>query len=122
MSVNVAVTRFIRGLAIFGLAACVACSGGAKVQSDGSVHVDGNDRLRFVPDHLTVTAGKHRFAFSNVGQLQHEFRIVGVYTTGTISGGHSASFEATVQAGTYQFVCRTDNHDKSGMVGTLVVK
>jgi uncharacterized cupredoxin-like copper-binding protein len=93
----------------------------AKGASSGSVRIDGNDKLRFVPDHLTMTAGKHHFVFSNVGQLRHEFRIVGVYTTGTVAGGSSGAFDATLSAGTYQFVCRIDDHDKSGMIGTLTV-
>jgi len=103
-------------IALLVLASC------AKGASSGTVQIDGNDKLRFVPDRLTLTAGKHHFAFRNVGQLNHELRVVGVYTTGTIAGGSSGSFDATVAKGTYQFVCRIDNHDRSGMVGTIVVR
>jgi plastocyanin len=116
--------------AVLLLVVSVACAGGPAMQS-GPVRIEGNDRLRFEPDDVKITGGKHRFTFANAGGLAHDFRIstapgafgtdTDVYASRSVPGGRSVSFEFELQKGTYEFVCRVDNHDRSGMRGKLVV-
>jgi uncharacterized cupredoxin-like copper-binding protein len=110
------VTRVARAIPLLLLVAATSCSGATKF-GNGPVRIEGNDRLRFKPDSITIASGKHRFVFANVGGLTHDLR-----STKSVPGGQSVSFEYTLQTGTYEFVCRVDNHDQAGMRAKLIVK
>lgn len=47
---------------------------GVKTMVDRTVHIDMNDQMRFVPDHITVKQGETiRFLVKNVDEIDHEF-------------------------------------------------
>src|SRR4051794_27670663 len=90
----------------------------------------GADEYSFEPKTVTVNAGTSkpspvRFVLRNNGSLAHDLHVVkdGQDLGGTpiFAPGKSASGEATLGPGTYQFLCTVGDHAALGMKGTLVV-
>ncbi|MEA2274240.1 MAG: hypothetical protein QOI98_2948, partial [Solirubrobacteraceae bacterium] len=84
----------------------------------------------FEPKHVTVNAGTSkpsvvRFVLRNNGSLAHDLHVEkdGVDLGGTpiFAPGKTASGEATLGPGSYQFLCTVGDHAALGMKGTLTV-
>jgi uncharacterized cupredoxin-like copper-binding protein len=117
-----------------GLAALLgACGGGSGsdgvaltpgVAADGTVVIVGTDGMRFIPDPLTVTAGKRNFVFDNVGVIYHEIAISvnGQFLMRrSIPGGTTYAFSLQLAPGTYEVSCHEPGHYEAGMKSTLIV-
>lgn len=90
--------------------------------------VVGHDDLSFEPEELTVEAGTYTFIFRNEGKTVHQFALSSeeghdqhVGDTGEIDGGQTATFEATLEEGTYEMACHLPGHFEGGMHGTITV-
>lgn len=74
------------------------------------------------PEKLTAEAGAVRFEVTNHGQTDHNFSIQGVGGTQMIPPGESAVLQvASIEEGTYTFICEVAGHADGGMKGTLTV-
>jgi plastocyanin len=128
--------------AAMALLALTGCGGGDDKNGDGgqkngSVTVGHNqpiafgaDEYSFEPKSVTVNAGTSkpsvvRFVLRNNGALAHDLHVEkdGQDLGGTpiFAPGKSASGQATLGPGTYEFLCTVGDHAALGMKGTLVV-
>jgi plastocyanin len=112
-------------------------NGGDGGQKGDSVTVGHNQPIAFgateyafTPKTVTVNAGTSkpslvRFVLRNNGSLAHDLHVEkdGQDLGGTpiFAPGNSASGQATLGPGTYQFICTVGDHAALGMKGTLVV-
>jgi len=77
------------------------------------------------PGNPTLPAGKATFEVSNDGQVPHSLEIEGggaEFATEVLQGGDSATLEADLKAGEYEWYCPVGNHADMGMKGTLTVE
>jgi plastocyanin len=77
------------------------------------------------PANPTLDAGKATFEVSNDGQVPHALEIEGngeEVKTDVLQGGDSATLEADLKPGEYEWYCPVGNHADQGMKGTLTVK
>jgi plastocyanin len=114
-------------LVLLALLTAVAC---AKDDSETTVEVGARD-YRFVPKTLDVKSGDVTFSVENTGKKTHEFEIFRGNSTDEddlvdeiedITPGLTKELNATLEAGTYTFICNVDDHLKRGMKGTLRVQ
>src|SRR4051794_9408604 len=124
------------------LLALAGCGDGDHKNGDGGQNKDsvtvghnqpiafGADEYSFEPKNVTVNAGTSkpsvvRFVLRNNGALAHDLHVEkdGQDLGGTpiFAPGKSASGQATLGPGTYQFLCTVGDHAALGMKGTLVV-
>lgn len=79
----------------------------------------------FEPGTMTVAAGTIDFKVKNIGKEGHEFEIFSgdtlVDEVEDISPGLTRTLTATLQPGTYTYVCKEAGHEEKGMKGTLTV-
>jgi len=131
------------------LAACSSDDGGDAASgktADRTVEIDATDSLRFDPTTLRARAGETiKFVITNDGRVDHEFAIGSAVfqakldetPSGEHGGGHGGGDVpdggelVTVDAGktatlTYTmsdvaptYVCYVDDHNTSGMKGTV---
>jgi plastocyanin len=79
------------------------------------------------PSTLNLKAGTYVIQLQNSGKLPHDLHIVDssnqpvAGTTAVLEAGGTASFTATLKAGTYTMFCAVDGHRAQGMQGTVVV-
>jgi plastocyanin len=79
------------------------------------------------PSTLNLKAGTYVIQLQNGGKLPHDLHIVDssnqpvAGTTAVLEAGGTASFTATLKAGTYTMFCAVDGHRAQGMQGTVVV-
>jgi plastocyanin len=128
--------------ALVALLALAGCGGGDDKNADGGQKKDsvtvghnqpiafGADEYSFEPKNVTVNAGTSkpsvvRFVLRNNGALAHDLHVEkdGQDLGGTpiFAPGKSASGQATLGPGTYEFLCTVGDHAALGMKGTLVV-
>jgi plastocyanin len=78
------------------------------------------------PSSITVTEGRYRVRFQNIGSMTHELAILDSDrgSIGNISAavGETATFDVDLEPGSYQMICREMGHAPAGMVGTLTVE
>ena len=125
----------VAALAIAAAGALVAACGGSGTASGGaatggpagSVAVEATE-YKFTPSTLTVPAGSVTFSVKNGGTEEHEFEIFnadGTTVVDEIEGlvpGLTKPLTVTLEAGSYQFMCKLNGHDQLGMKGTLTVQ
>ncbi|MEI6663616.1 MAG: plastocyanin/azurin family copper-binding protein [Actinomycetes bacterium] len=82
--------------------------------------------LQYVPSALAAKAGKVTITFTNPSPVPHNLAIfdsqgheVGTEMEPFANGTHKTT--ATVQPGTYTFMCQVPGHSAAGMKGKLVV-
>jgi iron uptake system component EfeO len=112
------------------VALVAACGGGSTPASlapapSGTVAVEAKE-YQFTPSTLTVPAGSVTFSVRNAGAEEHEFEIF--KSDGTVLDeieglvpGLTKPLTVTLEAGTYQYLCKLNGHDQLGMKGTLTV-
>jgi plastocyanin len=77
------------------------------------------------PANPKVQAGKVTFEVENDGSAPHALEIEGGGTevkTEVLEGGQSATLEADLAAGEYEWYCPVGDHAAKGMKGTLIVE
>ncbi|WP_164689295.1 plastocyanin/azurin family copper-binding protein [Herpetosiphon llansteffanensis] len=129
----------------------VAAGGGGAAPAGGGAGLTVNSgdaaSMTFAETELSANAGEVTVSFNNAGTLPHNLVIVKpgeeqkavdsavanapdftpsadlvLGTTKTINGGETASVSATLEPGTYSYICAYPGHFASGMKGTLTVK
>ena len=77
------------------------------------------------PANPTAKAGKVTFDVVNEGSAPHALEIEGngaEFETDVLDGGGTATLEADLEAGEYEWYCPVGNHADQGMKGTLTVE
>jgi plastocyanin len=100
-----------------------ADTGGADA-SEGGTNVSLTD-FAIDPANPTATAGKVTYQVSNDGQVPHALEIEGggeEFETKVLNAGESATLEADLKAGEYEWYCPVGNHAQMGMEGKLTVE
>lgn len=80
---------------------------------------------RFEPARIEVKKGERvTVRLHNVGTEQHEWELDAFHVEipRTRPGGTNQVTFTADKAGTFEYVCRVDNHDKKGMRGFFIVK
>lgn len=85
--------------------------------ADDEVQVALQD-FAFSPADITIAAGG-KVELTNTGQAPHTFTLTDTDVDVTVEAGEDASVDITLDAGTYELMCRF--HAGQGMVGTLTV-
>lgn len=79
--------------------------------------------FRFAPANATAQRGQVTFRVTNTGQIVHNFKLpqqtVGVES---IDPGQTVTVNASLQPGTYRFVCDIPGHEDAGMHGEVTVR
>lgn len=75
---------------------------------------------------LTVPAGEIRFVLNNVGTLAHNFQVrlpdgTNLKKTRNVGPKKSGELVITLEPGNYLIACPISDHDKRGMLRTLIV-
>ena len=119
--------RSLRFISVVGLSAglALAACGGDDDDSTSAttafagqtVKVEATDALKFVPDHLTATAGVIRIVQDNTGSTTHTF----VIEDHDFKLTNDDSGDIDLTAGDYVFYCDIPGHRAAGMQGTLTV-
>jgi plastocyanin len=115
--------QLLTGLAALGLLLTgTACED--KSEPGAAIGVEAKD-FEFVPASLTGKAGKLIFSITNTGSAVHEFEIFKGRTlideVEDIAPGVKRILSVTIDAGTYEYACKIDDHYERGMKGTLKV-
>lgn len=77
------------------------------------------------PANPTAQAGSVTYEVVNEGNAPHALEIEGngvEVATDVLDGGGSATLEADLEAGEYEWYCPVGNHADQGMKGTLTVE
>ena len=116
--------------AVLALAACggtqPATSGPAASLPAGTIAVEAKE-YAFTPSAISVEAGEVTFQVRNAGTEEHEFEVFeadGTTVIDEVEGlvpGLTKDLTLTLEAGSYQFMCKLNGHDQLGMKGTLTV-
>lgn len=80
--------------------------------------------LAFKPSKLTVPADTDiTIELKNTGVLAHDFMISSLdISSGLINPGETGSVQASIPAGSYEFICSVEGHADAGMYGTLTAE
>ena len=90
----------------------------------------GASEYKFEPKNVIVNSGTTkptvvRFVMRNNGSLAHDLHVQkdgkDLGGTPTFGPGRTASGQATLSPGTYEFICTVGDHAALGMKGTLTV-
>jgi plastocyanin len=105
--------------------ALVACGGGGTpTTSTSKVSADAAE-FTFTPSALEAKAGDVlEVTLVNKGTIEHDLTIdaLGIKAYAAVGKTATATTEAALTAGTYEFYCSIAGHKEAGMVGTLTVK
>lgn len=82
--------------------------------------------LKFEPAALTAKAGEVTVTYKNPSAVPHNLAILGsdgkpLGNEMKIITNSEGTTTATVEAGTYKFICEVPGHEQGGMVGELTV-
>ena len=113
----------------------VASAGAAAVSNkpvaakDGKLEIDANPTgaLAFVAKKAEAPAGALQILSLNKATVDHDIALRDakgkeVGNGAEVANGGTSKFSATLQPGTYTFLCTVPGHESSGMKGTLTVK
>lgn len=81
--------------------------------------------FRFVPNQITVDAGRITFEIRNSGALSHVFQITGpgVDTHIALLPDASTTFDVLLTTpGAYTLICPIPMHPEGGMLGSILVR
>ncbi len=84
------------------------------------------DEFRFSFSRRVVRAGRLRLQLKNIGEDDHDLRIVGPKggvraRTGVVGSGDLAELRVRLSRGRYRFYCSLGDHAARGMRGTFKV-
>lgn len=84
------------------------------------------DEFRFSTSRRAVPAGVLRLQLKNIGEDEHDLRLVGPRgtaraETGVVDPGELGGFRVRLAKGRYTFYCTVADHAERGMAGTLLV-
>lgn len=82
------------------------------------------DDFRFTLDTDQAKAGTLTFVIRNEGNMPHDFELQGEGVsekTSMLEPGETATFEVTLEPGTYEYICTVPGHAMLGMKGTFTV-
>jgi plastocyanin len=104
-------------------------TGGASAEGGGStlqLAADPSGQLKFDKSSLTAKAGKVTLDMANPSTVPHAVAVRGngIDKDGKVAQtkGESSTVTVDLKPGTYTFYCPVDQHEQSGMKGTLTVK
>jgi plastocyanin len=103
-----------------------ACAGGGTDAPpvdvpDGALEVVGTDRLEFVPETLSASAGAITFALTCEGGVNHNLVIDETdEVVAECRRGQTGVGTVELEPGTYTYVCTIPGHERT-MRGTLTV-
>jgi hypothetical protein len=85
------------------------------------------DEFRFDTSRDVVPAGRLILQVKNIGEDDHDFRILGPRgtaraETGVVAPGELGQIRIRLPVGRYRYLCTVADHDERGMQGTLTVK
>jgi uncharacterized cupredoxin-like copper-binding protein len=98
-----------------------ASSGSHTRTAATTVQVQGGEYFLKLGTKSIATPGKVTFVFSNVGHVQHDFKIDGKVTP-LVSPGKKATLVVTMKKGSFPYLCTVPGHAAAGMKGTLTVR
>jgi uncharacterized cupredoxin-like copper-binding protein len=119
--------------AVLLLPACGGGSNDASSTTDGSASSEGttlqlaadpSGNLEFDKTTLEAPAGKVTIVLTNDSSVLHDVAIEGNgvdVKSDEVDNGGTASVSATLEPGTYTFVCTVPGHEEAGMKGTLTI-
>jgi uncharacterized cupredoxin-like copper-binding protein len=101
-------------------------STGASSSQGTTLQLESNSsgQLEFDKTSLEAPAGKVTIVMTNPSSVPHDVAIEGngVDVVGkTVTDGGTSTVTATLQPGTYEFLCTVDSHADAGMKGTLTI-
>jgi iron uptake system component EfeO len=113
------------GIVLLGMTLAVTgCASDSNQAEEGVIEVEAVDH-KFVPDELDAEAGSISFAIRNTGQEIHEFEVFEgkklIDEVEDISPGLTRELTVSLEAGTYEYACKFEDHYERGMKGTLTV-
>lgn len=84
------------------------------------------DEFRFSLSRPTLPAGKVILQLKNIGQDDHDFRIIGPHgtvraETGRVRPGGLGTLRTTLARGRYTYICTIADHRARGMKGAFTV-
>lgn len=97
-------------------------TGGTAADTETSVSITGNDRLKFDKTELEVAADEEvSITLTSDGSVAHDFVIEELddLTVVEVGGGQTATGTVTLEAGTYTYYCSIVGHRQGGMEGTI---
>jgi uncharacterized cupredoxin-like copper-binding protein len=98
-----------------------AASGSQTRAAATTVQVQGGEFFFKLSTKSLAKPGKVTFVFSNVGHVQHDFKIDGKVTP-LISPGKKATLVVTLKKGSFPYLCTVPGHAAAGMKGSFTVR
>ena len=85
------------------------------------------DEFRFNTSRSAVPAGRLLLQVKNIGEDDHDLRILGPRgtvraETGVVGPGRLGQIRTRLAQGRYTYFCTVADHDTRGMTGTLLVR
>jgi uncharacterized cupredoxin-like copper-binding protein len=85
------------------------------------------DEYRFSTSRTSMTAGILRLQLRNIGEDEHDLRVVGPHgtaraETGIVRPGKIGELRVRLPRGRYTLVCKVADHEGRGMVTKLLVR
>ena len=118
---------FLAAAACGGSSSSSSSSTSAPAPTPQSISITETE-FSIAPATLNLKAGtSYAFQLQNSGKFPHDLHIVDsnnqpvAGTTAVLPAGGTASFTATLKAGTYTMFCAVDGHRARGMQGTVTV-
>ncbi|MEK7863680.1 MAG: cupredoxin domain-containing protein [Chloroflexota bacterium] len=102
------------------LGACQS-SGSAGGGGDGTIAVSLKE-WAIEPKEIRATGGAVTIRVKNVGNLEHDFVIVGAGKIDSLLASETKTLQVQLAPGTYKVLCDLPGHSEAGMTGTLVVR
>jgi uncharacterized cupredoxin-like copper-binding protein len=102
-------------------AAGSASSGSQTRAAATTVQVQGGEFFLKLSTKSIAKPGKVTFVFSNVGHVQHDFKIDGKVTP-LIAPGKKATLAVTLKKGNFPYLCTVPGHAAAGMKGSFTVR
>ena len=102
-------------------------TGGASAQGGKLIQLsaDPSGQLKFDKTTLSAKAGKVTLDMANPSDVPHAIAVKGngIDKDGKVAQkGGDSEITVSLKPGTYEFYCPVDQHEQSGMKGTLTVK
>ena len=100
-------------------------SGGATAGSNLKLSADPSGQLKFDKSSLDAKSGDVTLTMDNPSSVPHAIAVKGngIDKDGkTAQQGGTSTITVSLKPGKYEFYCPVDQHEQSGMKGTLTVK
>ena len=92
-----------------------------KAMKDATLDIKGGEFFFKLSTKSLAKPGKVTFVFTNVGKVEHDFKIDGKVTK-LIGPGKKATLVVTLKKGSFPYLCTVPGHAAAGMKGTFTVR